>query len=75
MFICLVIIYLFIYLFFLFFLSFFLGENFDSDLNPLKPCGACNEWLKKIAEVNPQLRVITFTDAGCRGVHIEQIDD
>jgi hypothetical protein len=46
-----------------------------SDLNPLKPCGACNEWLKKIAEVNPQLRVITFTDAGCRGVHIEQIDD
>jgi cytidine deaminase len=46
-----------------------------SDLNPLKPCGACNEWLKKIAEVNPNLRVITFTDAGCRGVHIEQIDD
>ena len=23
----------------------------ESDMNPLKPCGACNEWLKKIAEV------------------------
>ncbi|KAJ1442645.1 A distinct subfamily of CDD/CDA-like deaminases-domain-containing protein [Ochromonadaceae sp. CCMP2298] len=45
------------------------------DLNPLKPCGACHEWLKKIAEVNPQLRVVTFTDADCRGVHVEQIHD
>lgn len=25
----------------------------ESTLNPIAPCGACNEWLKKIAEVSP----------------------
>jgi len=40
------------------------------DLNPLKPCGACNEWLKKIAESNPYFKVVTFTDAGCSGVYV-----
>lgn len=45
-----------------------------SDMNPLKPCGACNEWLKKIAEVNPQLRVVTFTDEHCRGIYVEYIN-
>lgn len=45
----------------------------DSDLNPLKPCGACNEWLKKIAEVNPQFAVVTFTDTTCAGVYVDNI--
>lgn len=40
------------------------------DLNPLQPCGACNEWLKKIAESNPYFRVLTFTDADCNGVYV-----
>jgi cytidine deaminase len=39
------------------------------DLNPLPPCGACNEWLKKIAECNPYFCVLTFTDAECHGVY------
>jgi len=39
------------------------------DLNPLKPCGACNEWLKKIAESNPYFQILTFTDADCHGVY------
>ena len=43
-------------------------------MNPLKPCGACNEWLKKIAEVNPRFSVITFTDDSCAGVYVEEID-
>ena len=43
-------------------------------MNPMKPCGACNEWLKKFAEVNPQLKVITFTDASCKGMYIESVD-
>jgi hypothetical protein len=43
-------------------------------MNPLKPCGACNEWLKKIAEVNPQFSVITFTDETCAGVYVEEVD-
>ncbi|CAN0089124.1 unnamed protein product [Ectocarpus sp. 13 AM-2016] len=41
--------------------------------NPLKPCGACMEWLKKIAEVNPDFKVITFTDSRCGGVYIEDV--
>lgn len=47
----------------------------ENDMNPLKPCGACNEWLKKIAEVNPHMKVITFTDANCTGIYIEHIND
>mmetsp|Transcript_23533 Transcript_23533/g.51056 ORF Transcript_23533/g.51056 Transcript_23533/m.51056 type:complete len:906 (-) Transcript_23533:734-3451(-) len=39
------------------------------DLNPLKPCGACNEWLKKISEANPYFKVVTFTDSNCNGVY------
>ena len=45
------------------------------DLNPLKPCGACNEWLKKIAESNPDFKVLTFTDAQCNGVYVSPCED
>ena len=38
-------------------------------LNPLAPCGACMEWLKKIAEVNPDFEVITFSDTACDYVY------
>lgn len=43
------------------------------DINPLAPCGACNEWLKKIAESNPYFKVLTFTDADCHGVYITPV--
>jgi hypothetical protein len=33
------------------------------------------EWLKKIASVNPQFTVITFTDYQCEGVYQEIIAD
>ena len=42
----------------------------DKDINPLRPCGACNEWLKKISESNPYFSVVTFTDAECAGVYV-----
>jgi cytidine deaminase len=45
------------------------------DLNPLRPCGACNEWLKKIAECNPYFKILTFTDAECNGVYITPCQD
>ncbi|KAL7485655.1 hypothetical protein ACHAW6_011248 [Cyclotella cf. meneghiniana] len=45
------------------------------DINPLKPCGACNEWLKKIAEANPHFKVLTFTDALCNGVYVSPCQD
>eukprot|EP00605_Chrysophyceae_sp_TOSAG23-4_P001026 GSChrysophyteH1.ASY1.ANO1.1127.1 assembled CDS len=47
----------------------------EHDMNPLKPCGACTEWLKKIASVNPQFTVVTFTDYECEGVYLEHIVD
>ncbi|GKY97742.1 hypothetical protein MPSEU_000732400 [Mayamaea pseudoterrestris] len=45
------------------------------DLNPLAPCGACNEWLKKIAESNPYFKILTFTDCQCHGVYITPCKD
>lgn len=42
-------------------------------LNPLDPCGACMEWLRKIAEVNPDFKVLTFTDTSCEHVYITPI--
>jgi len=45
------------------------SHNHDIDLNPLRPCGACHEWLKKIAECNPYFQIMTFTDADCNGVY------
>ena len=45
-----------------------------NDMNPLKPCGACSEWIKKIVEQNPNFSIVTFTDSNCSGIYIEQID-
>lgn len=44
-----------------------------ADVNPLKPCGACTEWLKKISEVNPSLRIITFTDLSMQGMYVGSV--
>ena len=41
----------------------------DKDMNPMAPCGACTEWLKKIAEVNPSFQIVTFTDEDMSGVY------
>lgn len=46
-----------------------------TDMNPLRPCGACNEWLKKIAESNPYFKVLTFTDADCKGVYVNSCQE
>ena len=44
-------------------------------LNPLDPCGACMEWLKKISEVNPDFKVLTFTSTDCEQVYVTPIGD
>ena len=44
-------------------------------LNPLDPCGACMEWLKKISEVNPDFRVLNFTSTSCEKVFVTPIGD
>ncbi|KAG7400002.1 hypothetical protein PHYBOEH_007343 [Phytophthora boehmeriae] len=43
------------------------------DRNPLAPCGACKEWLMKIAEANPSFRVVTFENSRCRNIYIKQL--
>ena len=37
----------------------------------LGPCGACREWLQKLAETNPEFSIITFADHACSKVYIE----
>ena len=46
----------------------------EVNLNPLGPCGACKEWLLKIAEVNPDLRIVTFADTSCAEVYVNSVD-
>jgi len=50
-----------------------IGVEAGKDLNPINPCGACNEWLKKIAEVNPDFKVLTFTSAACSEVFAKPV--
>ncbi|CAK4732112.1 hypothetical protein LEN26_001427 [Aphanomyces euteiches] len=45
----------------------------EKDRNPLAPCGACNEWLLKIAEANPSFKIITFDSIACEKVYIHQL--
>ena len=47
----------------------------DEGRNPINPCGACNEWLKKIAEVQPDFKVITFTSTDCSTVFVKGVKD
>ena len=49
------------------------GEGEEMTLNPIAPCGACSEWLKKIAEVNPDFRVVMFEDTTCETVFLRSI--
>jgi hypothetical protein len=49
------------------------GLSLRGDLNPLKPCGACKEWLLKIAEVNPGFKVLMFGDVSCDEVYIKNV--
>jgi len=48
-------------------------DKHRSDSNPIPPCGACYEWLKKIAEVNPDFKVVTFTSAQCDAIFVKPV--
>ena len=50
-------------------------EMSEVAMNPLDPCGACMEWLKKISEVNPDFKVLTFTTTSCEKIFITPIGD
>jgi len=43
------------------------------DMNPMNPCGTCREWLLKIAEANPNFRVITFATVGCKEIYVNRV--
>ena len=44
-------------------------------LNPIAPCGACNEWLRKIAAPNPDFKVVMFVDTTCDLIYEKNIID
>ena len=54
-------------------LSVCLRKNDSNHLNPLSPCGACLEWLKKIAEYNPDFKVVMFGDTECKSVFVRSV--
>jgi cytidine deaminase len=49
------------------------ASGYREDANPIAPCGACNEWLKKIAEVNPDFKILTFASEACEQVYINSV--
>lgn len=42
--------------------------------NPINPCGACNEWLRKVADCNPDFKVVTFTDSSMEQVYVKPVE-
>lgn len=48
-------------------------EKKKYDLNPRSPCGACTEWLNKIAEINPNFKIITFANEKCNPVFVRTL--
>lgn len=53
-----------------------LAVNMDEgqgERNPMHPCGACLEWLRKIAELNPAFLVLTFESQDCRRVFASEV--
>jgi len=51
------------------------NSRFAGERNPIEPCGACNEWLKKIAEVNPTFKVVTFPNSDCQEAFVHDIEN
>jgi hypothetical protein len=49
------------------------GGQWMERLNPCGPCVACQECLKKISEVNPDFKVMTFTDMTCQFVYLKEV--
>lgn len=46
----------------------------DKLLNPLAPCGSCTEWLRKIAEANPEFKTLTFSDTKATHVYVREVE-
>ena len=44
--------------------------SLDENLSKLGPCGACQEWLKKVIEVNPDLRIMSFSAPDADEIYI-----
>jgi cytidine deaminase len=49
------------------------GAHVTDERNPINPCGSCNEWLKKVAEVNPDFKVVTFTSTDCSTCFVKAV--
>jgi len=44
-------------------------EPISTVSNPLDPCGACREYLRKLQDKNENFRVITYSDITCTEIH------
>uniref|UniRef100_A0A0G4H0A4 RanBP2-type domain-containing protein n=1 Tax=Chromera velia CCMP2878 TaxID=1169474 RepID=A0A0G4H0A4_9ALVE len=40
----------------------------DEDINPLFPCGVCQEWIRKIQKESPDFKVIAFDSVDCQAI-------
>jgi len=38
------------------------------------PCGSCAEWLRKIAQVQPDFCIVTFADIGLTSVFVNRVE-
>ena len=45
----------------------------EGSASRLGSCGARAEWIRKVAEVNPEIRIITFKDPSMRRVFVERM--
>ncbi len=50
------------------------SSRFYGEINPIQPCGACKEWLNKIAEVNPTFKIMTFTNSDINEFFLKEFE-
>ena len=50
-----------------------LDQKKVKSVNPLGPCGSCQEWLGKIAAVNPSFKVVTFSSLEMDEIYVRSL--
>ena len=45
--------------------------SLDHNLSKLGPCGACQEWFRKVTEVSPDLRILSFDTPEAKAIFIK----
>jgi cytidine deaminase len=45
--------------------------SLNDELSKLGPCGACQEWFKKVTEVSPDLRILSFDTPQAETIYVK----